>query len=88
MSSYELVLSAAFQRQVKKLVKKNPKLKDRVAKTLKLLAKNINHSSLKLHKLSGENNWSVSVTSDVRVIIHLSGSKVFCTRIGSHDEVY
>jgi len=88
MSSYEIVLSAAFQRQIKRLVRKNPGFREKITKTLKVLAQNINHPSLKLHKLSGENNWSVSVTNDIRIIIHFSQGKVFCVRIGTHDEVY
>jgi len=84
----QVVLSFAFQRQLKKLVKKNFLLKNKVLKTSKLLAKDINHPSLKLHKLFGENHWSVSVTHDIRMIIHLEGNKIFCLRIGSHDQVY
>ena len=88
MSSYEVVLSSAFQRQLKKLIKKNPNLRQKVIKVLKLLSQEIANSSLKLHKLEGYNNWAVSVTGDIRIIIHLSSGKVFCLRIGTHDEVY
>jgi len=88
MSSYEIVLSTAFQRQIKRIVKKTPKLRETIAETLKLLSQDIAHPSLKLHKLSGENNWSVSVTGDIRIIFNFSERKVFCTRIGTHDEVY
>jgi mRNA-degrading endonuclease YafQ of YafQ-DinJ toxin-antitoxin module len=46
----QLILSSAFQRQLRRLVKKNPQLKDKVAKIFKLLVKDISHSSLRLHK--------------------------------------
>lgn len=88
MTSYEIVLSAAFQRQVKRIVRKNPQVRSKVAKTLKLLSGDINRPSLRLHKLAGEHNWSISVTGDLRIIINFSQNKVFCTRIGTHDEVY
>lgn len=88
MNGYEIVVSSAFQRQAKRLVKKNPKLREKISKTLKLLSSEVERPSLRLHKLSGENNWSVSVTGDLRIIIHFSENKVFCTRIGTHDEVY
>ncbi|KKR49916.1 MAG: plasmid stabilization protein [Candidatus Curtissbacteria bacterium GW2011_GWA1_40_16] len=65
MSSYDVVLSKAFQRQLKKLIKKNPNLRQKVAKVLKLFAQEIANSSLKLHKLEGHNNWTVSVTGDI-----------------------
>lgn len=85
---YQLALSSAFQRQLEKLVKKNPDLKTKVSRIFKCLIKDINHPSLKLHKLSGRNNWSVSVTYSVRMIICLDGNRIFCLRIGSHDQVY
>ncbi|MFC1727063.1 type II toxin-antitoxin system YafQ family toxin [Patescibacteria group bacterium] len=85
---YRLVLSSAFQRQLKRLVKRNPRLKGKIKKIFEYLIKNVNHSSLKLHKLSGKNNWSISVTHDIRIIIHLEGDQIFCLRIGSHDQVY
>lgn len=88
MSRYEIILSNAFQTQLKKLIKKNPRIKEKITKTLKFLSQNINHPALRLHKLSGQNNWSVSVTGDIRIIIHWSQGKIFCTRIGTHDNVY
>lgn len=85
---YQLVFSSAFERQLKKLVRKNPKLKNKISRVLKHLRRKINHASLKLHKLSGENNWSVSVGYDIRLVIHLEKNKIFCLRIGTHNEVY
>jgi len=84
----QIILSSAFQRQLKRLVKQNPRLRNRIAKILKFLAQNANYPSLKLHKLSGQNNWSISVTRDIRIVIHLRGKQVFCLRIGTHDRVY
>ncbi|MFC1727080.1 type II toxin-antitoxin system YafQ family toxin [Patescibacteria group bacterium] len=84
----QVILSSTFQRQPKKLVKNNPRLKSKINKILNYLIKDISHSSLRLHKLSGRNNWSISVTHDVRMIIHLEGNQVFCLRIGSHDQAY
>lgn len=84
----ELVFSSAFQKQLKKLIKQNPKLKNKTKKVFKLLIKDIRQPSLKLHKLQGENNWSVSVTYNIRMIIHMEGKQIFCLRIGRHDRVY
>lgn len=85
---HQLILSSAFVRQLKRLLRRNPQLRNKVKRTLHLLAKDINHPSLGLHKLSGENNWSVSVTQDIRIIVHWEKVKLFCTRIGTHDQVY
>ena len=84
----ELVLSAAFQRQLKKSVKRNPELKNNLSEVFGLLIADVNHSSLRLHKLAGKNFWSVSVTDDLRIIIGLEGKRIFCLEIGSHDQVY
>ncbi len=84
----QVILSAAFQRQLKRLVRKNPKIKSKVGKTLERLATDINHHRLKLHKLTGENNWSVSADYNLRIVIHREGDQIFCLRIGSHDQVY
>jgi mRNA-degrading endonuclease YafQ of YafQ-DinJ toxin-antitoxin module len=84
----KLIFSSAFQQQLKKLVVKNPKLKNKISKTLKLLIKNKNYPSLRLHKLSGKNNWSISATTDIRIIIHFDKNSIYCLRIGAHNQVY
>ena len=84
----QLIFSSAFQRQLKKIISKNPKLKNKSNKTLKVLIKDINRPSLRLHKLSGKSNWSVSVTTSLRIVIHLDKSNIYCLRIGTHDRVY
>ena len=85
---HRLVVTTGFVRQARRLVKRDPRLKVRLNRVLKLLARDLDHPSLKLHKLSGQNNWSVSVTSDIRIIFHWDGSTIYCTEIGKHDEVY
>lgn len=84
----QIILSSAFQRQLKKLLKQNPQLKTKIAKIFKLLIQDISHPALKFHKLSGENNWSVSITYSIRLIIHLEDNQVYCLRLGPHDQVY
>ncbi len=85
---YKLVFSPAFQRQLKKLLKKNPSLKTKTLKALKLLRKNPNHPSFKLHKLSSQNNWSISLAKNLRLIFHRKEKNIFCLKIGTHDQVY
>jgi addiction module RelE/StbE family toxin len=85
---YNLVLSQKFQKQIKQVVRSNPQIKPRLAKTFELLRKKINYPSLRLHKLSGQNNWSVSVTRNIRIILHIEEDNIYLLRIGTHDEVY
>jgi len=85
---YEVIFSKRFEKDLRRLLKKNPRLKNKVRETVEVLIKDPKHKSLRLHKLSGINNWSVTVTMRIRIILSLRGRHVFCTKIGSHDEVY
>lgn len=85
---YTLSTSKKYQRQLKKLVKHSPHIKPRVTKTLYLLSENPKHSSLRTHKLSGKDTWSVSVTMDIRILIGIKSKKIYLLEIGTHDEVY
>ena len=83
-----LVLSNRFQRELKRLLKHNKRLNPQVSKVLKFLISDISHPSLRLHKLSGQGNWSISVTRNIRIIAHLEKDRIYLLRIGTHDEVY
>jgi addiction module RelE/StbE family toxin len=85
---YVLSASKKYQRQLKKLVKKSPRIKPKITKTLHLLSEDPKHSSLRTHKLSGKNAWSISVTMDIRILIGIRGNRIYLLEIGAHDEVY
>lgn len=92
----KVVWSSGFTRSFKKITKKNPQLKERVAEVLTLLADNPFNPSLKSHKLTGnlEGLWSCSVAYDCRIIFEFSEDEVvleifiLLLKVGSHDEVY
>ena len=75
---YELVLSKKYQKGLEKITSRNVKVKLKISKTLKLLLKDIDHPSLRLHKLSGEGEWSISVTGDIRILCILRKAKYIC----------
>lgn len=83
-----LVTSKRFDDDLRRLLKKNPLLRKKVSKCLNLLRKNPDYPSLRLHKLSGRENFSVSVDRSIRIILHFEGETIFLLRIGTHDEVY
>lgn len=85
---YEIVLSKKFDKELKKSIRNNPKLWKKVGKTLRLMSNDIKHPSLKLHKLSGGNNWSVSVSKSYRLIFNIFEDKIMCIKFGTHEEVY
>lgn len=83
-----LIASNRFDNSLKKMLTKNPLFRKKVAKCLKLLAANPKHPLLRLHKLSGKENYSISVDMSVRIILHLEKDRAFLLRIGTHDQVY
>lgn len=83
-----LVPSIRFTRDLKKLEKKNERLKQAIRKTMAHIQENPGHPSLRLHKLSGESVYSISVTMSIRMIVAFRGDDIHLLRIGTHEEVY
>ena len=81
-----LVPSAHFIRDLHKL--ERGRLKEAVRKKLYQLRINPAYPSLRLHKIKGENTYSLSVTMGIRIIFSRLGDDVYLLRIGSHEEVY
>ncbi|WP_293191911.1 MULTISPECIES: type II toxin-antitoxin system mRNA interferase toxin, RelE/StbE family [unclassified Microcoleus] len=92
----EVVWSSGFNRSFRKIVQKNPQLKDQITKVLKLLADDPFTPSLKSQKLGGDlaGLWSCSVAYDCRIIFNFSEDEellemvILLVDIESHDEVY
>ena len=92
----KIVWDNRFKRAFRKLIKKNPELRERITNVLYLLANDPFTPSLKTHKLTGslENLWSCSVAYDCRIIFtfsedeDLEESFIVLLNLGSHDEVY
>ena len=85
---HELQITTNFIKQAEKLTNSNPRIKKTLIKVLDQLKTDPHHPSLKLHKLTGRNNWSVRVTGDIRIILKWQHNILFCLQIGTHDDVY
>ena len=85
---YTAVLSAPFQQNLKQFCRKNPALRNKVTRVIQKLLEDPRHPSLRLHKLSGKGDWSVSLNMRIRLIFRFEGQHIFLLRIGTHDEVY
>lgn len=83
-------LSKNFIRNYRKLLKKNPQIKNKIAEKLSLFKDNPAHPSLHLHKLQGKmvTDWSIAITSDLRLILVYVEDGVLLVDIGKHEEVY
>ncbi len=54
-------LTTRFNRELDRLLTKQPMILSRVEKTLELLSSDPRHPSLRLHKLSGKNTFAAAV---------------------------
>jgi mRNA-degrading endonuclease YafQ of YafQ-DinJ toxin-antitoxin module len=90
--SYRLVFTEGYNKRASKWLGKHTALRDQYLKTLQLMELNINHPSLRLHKLSGRLNGlsSVSINVSYRITLELiiQDKDIIMINIGAHDEVY
>jgi len=91
-----LVWSTNFVRAVKKVIRRNPALKESVERALRQLAEDPSHPTLHGHKLKGElaGLWACTVDYDNRILFEFvrnqdtGEEEIFLLTIGTHDEVY
>ena len=83
-----LIYSDQFKKRLKKRINKNPKLKTKVSKQLKLLKNNLNHPSLKTHKLKGKrvNQLAIWIEGNLRITLVKTKKNLLLTDIITHDE--
>ena len=90
--SYRLVFTEGYNKRASKWLGKHAAVLDQYLKTLQLMELNINHPSLRLHKLSGRLNGlsSVSINVSYRITLELiiQDKDIIMINIGAHDEVY
>jgi mRNA interferase YafQ len=91
-----LSLDKSFKKSLRRLIRKQPQLQDKVSEVLDILSVDPLAPSLKSHKLTGQLDgwWACSVAFDCRIIFGLdrdleTGEEILLlVDIGSHDEVY
>lgn len=88
----EIIFTASYEKRVKKFLKQHPNLKNQYIKSLKLLAANPNHPSLRLHRLKGRLSafYSASINDAYRISLQFIVKKdsIIPVNVGKHDEVY
>ena len=87
----ELIWYKSFTRDSKKLIKKNPELREKLREALELFVKEPYHPLLGTHKLSGKlkGHHAFGLGYDCRVVIKfIDQGKVALISIGEHEEVY
>lgn len=84
----ELRFTTSFDAEYKKIIKGNAPLKKKIKTKLELLQANINHPSLRLHKLAGGLFWSISIDKSIRSLIIIEKEWIYVYHIGKHEDVY
>jgi mRNA-degrading endonuclease YafQ of YafQ-DinJ toxin-antitoxin module len=89
---YRLVRTTAFERSLSRLLRKQPKLRGRVASVLRDLESDPFQRRLHLHSLAGVLHGRQAVRADYsqRIVLALrvAEREIILIDIGSHDEVY
>lgn len=91
-----LIWSNTFIRAFKKLIRKQPNLRQDIEDTLKFLIKDPFALQLETHKLKGKlaGLWACSVGYDLRIIFSFVKNEkqqeddIFLMEIGTHDDIY
>lgn len=90
--TYKLIYTNSYIKIASKFAKKHPELLSQYEKTLKLLKKDPNHPSLRLHPLKGnlKNVYSVSINISYRITLEFffTEKEIVLVNVGHHDQVY
>lgn len=81
-----LRFTRSFESEYKKIVKNNATVDKKIRKQLTLLQKNINHPSLRLHKVGPY--WSISIDKSIRILIIIEEQWIYVYHIEKHEDVY
>lgn len=85
----KIYTAPSFNKALKQLTKRQPKLLTKVKSILKVLQNNPEDPKLKLHKLTGKSEgWSVRVNYKIRITFYFDKNSLVLTNIGSHNQVY
>ena len=85
-----IYVSSSYIKSHRRLTKKNPQLVEKIKEKVSLFQIDPTYPSLRLHKLAGKEieQWSISISSNIRVVFQYTTDGILLTDIGSHDEVY
>ena len=90
----ELIPTAAFNRAVRRYLRRNPKEFERIETTLEALADDAFSPRLRTHKLKGNlaGTWACSAGRDLRILFEFvntdDGEAILLLSVGNHDSVY
>ena len=86
--SYRPVFTDSYNKNAAKWIKNHPSLKDQYLKTLQLMELDIQHPSLRLHKLTGLSYVSINMSYSIALELIIKDDDITLINVGPHDEVY
>jgi len=81
-----LRFTKSFEGEYKKITKGNTALDKKIRKQLSLIQDDINHPSLRLHKVGSY--WSISVDKSIRILIAIEAQWIAIYHVGKHEDMY
>ncbi|MDU9050968.1 MAG: hypothetical protein Q3M30_19125 [Candidatus Electrothrix sp. Rat3] len=90
--TYRFIYTDSYLKKAAKFVRKHPELRSQYEKTLKILERNPQHPSLRLHQLQGrlKDLHSVSINISYRITLefYFSEKEIVLVNVGHHNAVY
>ena len=90
--TYKLIYTDSYIKRVTKFLKKNPDLISQYEKTLKILKRNPEHPSLRLHPLKGKlkklHSVSINISYRITLEFYFLDKEIILVNVGHHDNVY
>ncbi len=88
----KIITTRYYEKKLNVFKPKHPELKEKYAKTIKLLQADPWHPSLRLHKLKGNLSdlYSISLNMKYRILLDfiIKDDQVILIDIGDHDGMY
>ncbi len=90
--TFKLIYTNSYIKRASKFAKRHPDLLSQYEKTLKILERDPNHPSLRLHPLKGKSKdlYSVSINVSYRItlLFFVTEKEIILVNVGHHNEVY
>lgn len=90
--TYRLIYTDSYIKKAAQFIKKYPDLRSQYEKTLKILERNPQHPSMRLHQLKGtlKGLHSVSINISYRITLefYFFEKEIILVNAGHHNEVY
>ncbi len=90
--SYTIIYTESYNKRASKFLKKHPDLISQYEKTLKILEKNPDHLSLRLHQLKGKlkdlHAISINISYRITLECYITDKELVLVNVGRHDDVY